>query len=77
MSELAENTQELQRVKLQLKKQNSLVQGFMRGMVAALGATVGLSIFLGLLALLINYFAKVLGVESIIQPVLQNLNGGK
>lgn len=74
-TQLKKNTQALEAVELQLRKQNSLPQSFLRGFLTALGATVGLSLFLGVLAVVLNAIARSLGLESLFDPILQSLQG--
>jgi hypothetical protein len=50
---LSENTKEIHLHTIQVKKQNSLVQSLLRGLFTALGATIGLSLVLGLFTIVL------------------------
>lgn len=63
-TELAQNTKELNKVEKELKKQNSFSQAFLRGLVAALGATLGLAIVLSIFYFVVDAVSKRLGIEN-------------
>ncbi len=74
MSEITQNTAALKNLETQLIKQNSLPQSFLRGFITALGATVGLSLFLAMLAIMLNFIAQALGLEGIFEPIVKSLD---
>lgn len=71
--QLSRNTKELFKVEKELKKQNSFSQSFLRGLITALGATLGLAIVLSALLFVIDAVAKKLGIENITNQILSNI----
>jgi hypothetical protein len=74
MSELMNNTLQLEKLERQIKKQNSLSQAFLRGLATGLGATLGLSLFLGFMAVLLGFLASAFGLQWFFEPILRNMN---
>lgn len=74
MSELTNNTLQLEKLERQIKKQNSLSQALLRGLATGIGATLGLSIFLGFMAVLLSFLANTFGLQWFFEPIMQGLN---
>lgn len=73
MKEIEKNTRELNKVEKQLKKQNAFSEVFLRGLVTALGATVGLSIVVSVLVVTLSFVSDSLGLQFLSDPLLNLL----
>ncbi len=70
MEKKREVAQELEKIAVQLHRQNSWYQVFMRGLLTGLGVTIGASVMVGIVFSIFNFVARVLGLQSLIQSLL-------
>lgn len=63
----------LARVANQLQKQNSLGWSFARGVMTGLGASIGVTLVLTIVVFAISRIAGWLGIETLVQPVVETL----
>lgn len=60
-------------IQVQLRRQNSLWHSFIRGAMTGLGATVGVAIVVAIAVFLIVHVARLLGVESAAQSIVDTI----
>jgi hypothetical protein len=63
----------LARVAKQLKRQNSLGWSFARGVMAGLGASLGVTLVLTVVVFALSQIAGWLGIETIVQPLVESI----